>query len=134
MSRDFRPIDFRIWRDQFNTPSLFSKDFIDVKTGQPVYSDELIELAPKYPLLSLCGPSIFIKLVEEHLINHPIIQQIEDILEIKEVKEDKELYDTTVAWYNGKLVPGYYMDDNNNMFYDYIKERISKDDLQNDVI
>lgn len=134
MNRDFRPIDFRIWRDQFNIPSQFSKDFIDVTTGQPVYSEEIINLAPKYPLLSLCGPSIFIKLVEEHLINHPIVQQIENILEIKDVKEDKELYDTTVAWYNGKLASGYYMDDNNDMFYNYIKERISKDDLQNDVI
>ena len=122
MSRDFRPKDFKIWHDQFDIPSVYD-NLVNSATGEYVYSKEIREYSYKFPMLSLCGPDVFCNLVEAHLITNKLIQQVEDILNDKEC-DDEELIKITKQWYEGELVPGYYMDANSEEFFDYLKQRI----------
>ena len=49
-----------------------------------------------------------------------ILQEIEDYFNGKEIS-NKELLDKTISWYEGNLMPGYYMSENNEAFASYIK-------------
>ena len=122
MSRDFRPMDFKFYHDTYNIPSMY-EGLIDVNTGKHVYSQETIYYSHKFPNLSVCGIDVFCKLIDAHLITHDIVQQIEHILG-NEPCDDKELVDMTMQWFKGELVPGYYMDGNNEAFLAYIIKRI----------
>lgn len=126
MSRDMKPFEFKMFKDAYpDILSLFTKNYVYSETGMPVYSDEEIENASKYPMLSLCGPNVFLTLVNEHFINNEVVQQIEDILNNRPC-DDKELTEKTMLWYKGELEPGYYMDGNNYAFLNYIKQVINK--------
>lgn len=124
MSRDFRPIDFKMWQDQYPMPSMY-EGLIDANTGKHIYSQETIDYSHKFPMLSLCGPDVFCKLVEKHVMNEEIVQQIEDILNNREC-DNKELVDVTMSWFKGELSPGYYMENNNAKFLEYIFKQIKQ--------
>ena len=96
----------------------------------PMYSDEEKEIAHKYYNLGICGFDVLMDCkrlgVFKSEKGQQLMQQIEDII-ANNTSEDRELEEITKKWFNGQLEPGYYMDDNNEAFVQYIKNKLDKE-------
>lgn len=132
MSRDWTPKELHMVQKEMNmTESIVNNLYHVDKDGNriPFFPAESIETNNKYKTVGMFGGDLIDACLKLGLFNTEegcqLFQQIEDYFNGKEI-EDKELLDKTIAWYEGNLSPGYYMDDNNNAFAEYLKSRIKE--------
>lgn len=118
MSADFRPKTFKEFADLYGNDYSFYE--LKNSDGKYVYSRKVRDLVKQFPMLALCSCNIYVTLVKENLIFNDVVKQVEDILNNRPC-DNKKLVEMTNLWYNGELVPGYYMDANTEEFLKYIK-------------
>ena len=129
MSRDWKPFENWLFHKEMNIPSLFESNIVwHVKKEDgtfeefPLHSEQDKVLGTKFYHFGIAGPSVITALNKTGYfdeLGQTIAQQVEDLLNGKE-SEDKEFNQTTLAWYQGELDPGRYMDDNTEAFINYL--------------
>lgn len=62
--------------------------------------------------------------VYDNELGKNVLQKLEDHFNGIEI-DDKDLADAASAWYEGTFCPGFYMNDNDSEFADYLKSKIS---------
>ena len=125
MSRDLTPMELDYIQKITNMPNITDNLFNE--DGSYVYNDEQREMTHKYNRLGMFGFG-FLELCRENgLLNkaEEIIQQIEDYFNGADI--DKNIAETAQKWYEGNLEPGYYMEDNNIAFYEFVKRLCNKE-------
>ena len=130
MSRDMTPKDLHMAQKALGITDNIVNHLYKINedgTRTPAFSEKSITINNKYPVVSMFGGSLIDICLEIGVFSTEkgcqLFQQIEDYFKGKEI-EDKELLDKTIAWYEGKLCPGYYMDANNGAFAEYLKFRL----------
>ena len=123
MSRDLTPREVHIIQRQHPL------DVAEIKicyNGQemPLYPEEDIALSRKYPNVGLFGFDM-LRLCKDILSTEQgqeLMNKVESCFSGS--CDDRKLYEKTMAWYEGQLEPGYYMENNNIAFADYLRSRI----------
>lgn len=94
----------------------------------PAYSDKQKELASRYPKLGMFGFDMLNRCMNNGVYQDEkgkaLLQQLENYFNGQEI-EDKELANNAQQWYEGNFCPGFYMNDNDCEFADYLKSLIS---------
>lgn len=131
MSRDLTPKELDCLQKTYNIPSLIDNLTVKVSADEeakPVYSDEQKEIAHRYPKLSMFGFDMLEMCRRNGVYNsdkgRALLEKIEGYFNGQEL-DDKELQSNVQAWYEGTFCPGYYMNDNNCEFANYLKQLIS---------
>ena len=96
---------------------------------QDLYSEEQKILARTYPRLGMFG-FYFLELCKQAgiLSNEQglkLIQEIENYFANGENISDPVLQDKVIAWYEGRLRSGYYMEPNTEEFVHIIKQQLN---------
>ena len=126
MSRDLTPKEVRMIQEHYNMPNIVDTLVFVSNDGTktPVYSNEQKEISHRYNKLGTFGFDMLMICHEYGVLSSEkgktILQEIEDYFNGKEIS-NKELLDKTISWYEGNLMPGYYMSENNEAFASYIK-------------
>jgi len=131
MSRDWSPKELNMAQKHFKMGNLVD-GLVFVGTDgveTPFYTPEEIALSHKYTQLGMFGFDLLLMCKENGTLSSEkgkqLIEQIDNYFKGIEI-EDTDLKEKTELWYNGQLVPGYYLEHNNMEFADYLKSR-SKD-------
>lgn len=100
-----------------------------------MYSDEQKELAHQYPKLSKFG-IYMLEVCRQNGVyssekGRELLKKIESYLNGQEL-DDKELQNNVQAWYEGTFCPGYFVNDNDSEFANYLKRLISNKILVTD--
>ena len=131
MSRDFTPKEFDIITKQNGEEYCGILDMVIYVNGSdegtPMFSDDEKIKIKSLPNLSRIGIDFLTKCISNGVYNdekgHDILQQLEDYFGNNGEIKDKEILEVTKLWYEGKLVPGRYMDDNNDEFVNFIRRK-----------
>lgn len=98
-------------------------------------SDEQKELAHLYPKLSNIGFDMLDMCRRNGVCDsekgRELLQKIESYFKGQEL-DDKELQANVQAWYEGTFCPGFFMNDNNSEFANYLKSLITARVIHND--
>ena len=129
MSRDLTPKELDYLQRRENIPNLIMSLMMQMGDKMvPAYSDEQKEMTSRYPKLGMFGFDMLKRCMNNGVYQDErgkvILQQIENYFNGQEI-EDKELAENTQRWYEGNFCPGFYMNDNNCEFADYLKSLIS---------
>ena len=129
MSRELTPKELEYIQKYYNIPNIVDSLVTQIgDTIMPTYTDEQKELAHRYPNLGMFGFDLLDACRGNGLYSNEngksLLQQIENYFSGINI-EDKELASAAQAWYEGVFSNGYYMNDNNSLFADYLKSRIS---------
>ena len=93
-----------------------------------MYSDEQKELAHQYPKISQFGLNMLEVCRQNGVYSsekgRELLEKIESYFNGQEL-EDKELQYNVQAWYEGTFCPGYFVNDNDSEFANYLKRLIS---------
>jgi hypothetical protein len=121
MSRDLTPREVNII--QQNNPSLIDSviNMTWELNGQsyPMYTEEEKTWIVKFPKLGAFGFN-FLKQCRQLGVFH-LVHIVEDYFNGVEV--DKDLAETAQKWYEGQLESGYFMEQNDIAFAEYLKRK-----------
>lgn len=125
MSRDWTPKEWDMvhkempqLRDTFNSPIIIKYN----DEEKLLNTQEELDNFALYPKLNLVGREYLQLCLDNGLFNsengRKVIQLVEDILTNNSNSNNKEFEEKVKLWYNGKLNPGHYMDENNQALYE----------------
>ena len=130
MSRDYTPRELDLTQQKYNIPEL-TQNLLKINDDGSLispYSDELKVLVVKYPRLGRFGLDLLnlclLNSVYENEQGKALLQKIEDYFENKPMSIDDFILNVK-KWYDGKFCSGFYMDNNNIEFMEYLKKQIS---------
>ena len=129
MSKSLTPKELDYLQRRENIPNITMSLMVQIGEEMiPAYSDEQKEMASRYPKLGMFGFDMLNRCMNNGVYQDErgkaILQQIENYFNGQEI-EDKELAENAQKWYEGNFCPGFYMNDNDCEFADYLKSRIS---------
>ena len=123
MSRDLTPREVH-WMQKQHPLNIAEIKICYNGQEMPLYSEEDIALSRKYPNVGLFGFDM-LRLCKDILSTEQgqeLMNKVESCFSGS--CDDRKLYEKTMAWYDGQLEPGYYMENNNIAFADYLRSRI----------
>ena len=129
MSRDWTPKELRYFQQKFNLPNMTENLVLNINGEEmPAYSEEQKEMGRRYPTLNMFGFDMLNECLKNGVYHseegRSLMQQVEDYFCEKEI--NKKLAEKVQLWYEGKLCPGTYMDNNNLALADYLKSLLDK--------
>ena len=135
MSRDWTPKEFDIITKQNGEEYCDILDMVMYVNGSdkgtPMFSDDEKIKIKSLPTLSRIGIDFLSKCISNGVYNsekgRDILQQLEDYFSSGSDIKDKELLETAKLWYEGQLVPGYYMNGNTDQFVTFIYHKTFKE-------
>ena len=137
-SYDLTPKQVDELQKLYNMPNIV--DNLKIKIGEEetmdAYTDEQKELSHRYPKLGMFGFDMLQMCQELGVFStdrgKAVIQKVEDYFNGIDI-EDKELADSAQRWYEGTFCPGYYMNDNNSEFAQYLKSLTKERFISRDI-
>ena len=131
MSRDLTPKELDYLIQQNNLPNL--TESLTITYGDktmPAYNDEQIAISKTYARIGRFGFDMLMKCRNIGMFSSDegkaTIQSVEDYFNGKELK-DKEFANKIELWYNGEFSPGYYMENNDEEFAEFLKQYSKKE-------
>ena len=133
MSRDLTPKELDFIQKQSEIPNLTETLKIVINgVEEDAYTEEQKMMARTWPRLGMFGFDLLERCRSAGVLSsetgRSLIDQIESYFQSGETIDDPELQDKTIAWYEGQLVPGYYMTENDREFALYLKQLSRKED------
>lgn len=138
MSRDLTPHEWQIsYKEIFKSNTNICLDTVWVTTNEdgtetrtPMVSDEEKVVFGEFPTLSCIGYQFLIMCMESHIhtdeYGNVLLRQLEDYLTNNTEIPDKELLEKVKLWYDGKLEPGHYLEDNNMALVRVIQNKMKE--------
>lgn len=133
MSRDWTPKEFDMISKSMGQEVCPIIDMVWCKNGEsyeegtPLYTDEEKEKIKSLPNLSRIGIDVLSECLRNGVYSsdkgRAILQQLEDYFGSGVEIPDKELAETAKLWYEGQLVLGRYMDENNDEFVRFLRRK-----------
>lgn len=133
MSRDWTPKEFDMISKSMGQEVCPIIDMVWCKNGEsceegtPLYKDDEKEKIKSLPNLSRIGIEVLSQCLRNGVHSsekgRAILQQLEDYFGSGVEIPDKELAETAKLWYEGQLVSGRYMDENNDEFVRFLQRK-----------
>lgn len=131
MSRDLTPKEVDMIATDDARKSIESMTLFYNGVEKPLYSEEQIEISHRYNNLGRFGFDFLMECRKLGILSSEkgkaIIKKIDDSFSGGTI-EDKELYDMTIQWYEGRLVSSPDMTYNDIEFAEYVKNKIKETD------
>ena len=128
MSRDWKPYEWDLAHKEIPQLDPLNNNITIKYNGEekPLHDEEEFELFKTYSHLRLCGLDFLLRCKYEGITDsekgRQILHEVENILNHEIKEEYRDLADKVDLWYQGQLVPGHYMDNNNEELVSYIKQ------------